>query len=397
MSRVIHQSPYMLCTDRGEAHARKVVVDFLATLFGPGWSNMLAGGYNMNNIPDTNAKIPAARPEWIRKMEPFAKPDLRRAIIQLINTVIPYLALMTLMAGTVLWRWPVWATLLLALPAGAFLVRIFIFFHDCCHGSYLSSQKAMHIVGAVLGFLVFTPFGEWRHSHGIHHSTAGNLDRRGIGDVWTMTVDEYRVSSPLRRLGYRMFRHPLVLFGLGPLFLFVVVQRIPVRGTSPMQKRSVLLTDLSLLIVVALASATIGIKAYLLIQLPVMFIAGMCGIWLFYVQHQFDPTYWARSDDWESMDAAMQGSSFYKLPAVLQWFSGNIGLHHIHHLKPRIPNYNLQACLEAVKELRLPDPLTIRKSFTSISLNLWDETLKRLLSFRQVAQALTGKKRYGAT
>lgn len=351
----------------------------------------------MNHISDKTEKIPAVRPEWIQTMEPFAKPNLKRAVIQLIDTVIPYLSLMTLMTASTILKWPVWVTLLLALPAGAFLVRIFIFFHDCCHGSFLASKKAMHIVGAVLGFLVFTPFGQWRHSHGIHHSTAGNLDRRGIGDVWTMTVDEYRASSPLRRLGYRLFRHPLVLFGLGPLFSFVLVQRIPVRGSSAPQKRSVLLTDLAILIVVALAALTIGIKAYLLIQLPVMFIAGMCGIWLFYVQHQFDPTYWARSDEWESTDAAMQGSSFYKLPAVLQWFSGNIGLHHIHHLKPRIPNYNLQRCLDAVKELRLPDPLTIRKSLGSIGLNLWDETRKRLLSFRQAALGLAGKNRAGAT
>jgi len=349
----------------------------------------------MNQIPDNSVKMKPVRPEWLQDMEPFARPDLKRALIQLVDTVIPYACLMALMVVSAVLAWPVWVTLLLAVPAGAFLVRIFIFFHDCCHGSYLASRKAMHVVGAVLGFLVFTPFGQWRHSHGIHHSTAGNLDRRGIGDVWTMTVDEYNASSPLRRLGYRMFRHPLVLFGLGPLFTFVVVQRFPVRGSSPLQTRSVLLTDLALLAVVGLASATIGIKAYLLVQLPVMFVAGMCGIWLFYVQHQFDPTYWARSDEWESMEAAMQGSSFYKLPAVLQWFSGNIGLHHIHHLKPRIPNYNLQACLDAIKELRLPEPLTIRRSFASIGLNLWDETRKRLLSFRQAAQALAGTKRAG--
>jgi len=356
---------------------------------------MLYGGYNMNRISDNGGNTPSGRPGWLRNMEPFAQPDLRRATIQLLNTVLPYIGLMSLMAVSAVNAWPVWFTLLLAVPAGAFLVRIFIFFHDCCHGSYLASRKAMHVVGAVLGFLVFTPFGQWRHSHGIHHSTAGNLDRRGIGDVWTMTVEEYKAASPLRRLAYRMFRHPLVLFGLGPLFTFVVVQRFPVRGSSPRQVRSVLLTDLSLLAVVGIASVTIGIKAYLLVQLPVMFIAGMCGIWLFYVQHQFDPTYWARSDEWESMEAAMQGSSFYKLPAVLQWFSGNIGLHHIHHLKPRIPNYNLQACLDAIEELRLPEPLTIRRSFGAVNLNLWDESRKRLLSFRQAARFLAGMRRAG--
>jgi len=334
--------------------------------------------------------VKAARPEWIKRLEPFEKPVLRRALIQLADTVIPYFLLIAVMAVSVTRVWPLWTTLVLSVPAGALLVRIFIFFHDCCHGSYLASRKAMDALGAALGLLVFTPFGAWRHSHGIHHSTAGNLDRRGIGDVWTMTLAEYGACSPLKRLGYRAFRHPLVMFGLGPIFLFVVRQRFPGKGASRREVRDVLFTDFALLGILAVAALTIGLKAYFLIQMPVIFIAGACGIWLFYVQHQFDPTYWARSDEWESTSAAMQGSSFYKLPAVLRWISGNIGLHHIHHLKPRIPNYNLQPCLEAVPELRLPNPLTFAKSFGAVRLNLWDEAQKRLLSFREAALTLAG-------
>lgn len=325
------------------------------------------------------------RPKWLEGMTHFENPNLKKALYQLINTIIPYFLFIGLMILSVQREWPVWITLLLSVPAGAFLVRIFIFFHDCCHGSYLASRKAMHVLGSVMGLLVFTPFEVWRHSHGIHHSTAGNLDRRGIGDVWTMTLAEYKSSTPLRRFGYRLFRHPIVLFILGPLYTFVIAQRFPPKKADKREVKNVLLTDLALLCIAAFAWVTIGIKAYLLIQLPVMFIAGMCGIWLFYVQHQFDPTYWARSEEWESMSAAMQGSSYYKLPAVLQWISGNIGLHHIHHLKPRIPNYNLQPCLDAIPELRLPNPLTLRKSFSAIHLNLWDETLKRLISFREAA------------
>lgn len=329
-----------------------------------------------------------ARPEWVSALARFEKPDIRKAVLQLADTLIPYLALLGLMIVSVTSAWPVWTTLLLAVPAGAFLVRLFIFFHDCCHGSYLPSRKAMDALGAVLGVLTFTPYAEWRHSHGIHHSTSGNLDRRGVGDVWTMTLSEYRSSSWPRRLGYRLFRHPLVMFGLGPLFSFVVAQRFPTRGSGRRQVASVLYTDLAILAVVLAASLTIGLRTYLLIQLPVMFVAGLLGLWLFYVQHQFDPGYWERSDEWNSFQAALQGSSFYRLPKVLQWFSGNIGLHHIHHLRPRIPNYNLQECLDAIPELSLPAPLTLRRSLASVRLNLWDEAGKRLLSFREAGKML---------
>ena len=333
-----------------------------------------------------------ARPEWVSSLASFEKPDARRAVLQLADTLLPYMALMALMVISVTKAWPVWTTLVLALPAGAFLVRLFIFFHDCCHGSYLPSRKAMDALGAALGVLTFTPYGAWRHAHGIHHSTSGNLDRRGVGDVWTLTLDEYRSSTWLRRLGYRLFRHPLVMFGLGPLFAFVVAQRFPAWGSSRRQVASVLYTDLAILAVVLAASLTIGLRTYLLIQLPVMFVAGLLGLWLFYVQHQFDPGYWEHSEEWNSFQAALQGSSFYRLPKVLQWFSGNIGLHHIHHLRPRIPNYNLQECLNAIPELSLPAPLTLRRSLASVRLNLWDEAGKRLLSFREA-----GKSRRPAT
>ncbi len=341
----------------------------------------------------TSGNAQQARPAWIPALKRYERPSAGSAAIQLADTLIPYFALLTLMYLTISGGWPYWATLLLAVPAGGFLVRSFIIFHDCCHGSYLRSKRAMRIIGTVLGVLTFTPFDDWRHAHGIHHSTAGNLDRRGVGDVWTMTVDEYRRSSWLHRLGYRLFRNPLVMFGLGPFYTFLVINRFPGPYATKREKMHVHFTNAAILAVAGVAAATIGIVPYLLIQLPVILIAGTMGIWLFYVQHQFDPAYWARTEEWGSVEAALDGSSFYRLPAVLAWFSANIGLHHIHHLRPRIPNYRLQQCLKENPELQLKDHLTIRTSLKSVRLNLWDEANSRLLSFRELSRRIRESRR----
>jgi omega-6 fatty acid desaturase (delta-12 desaturase) len=326
------------------------------------------------------------KPAWVLAMRRFEKPNAGKVILQLLDTLVPYAALLTLMYLTMTWKLPYWITLLLAIPAGAMLVRAFIFFHDCVHGSYVATPIGRQIIGNILGVLVFTSYSDWRRAHGIHHSTSGNLDRRGVGDIWTMTVEEYRASSPFRRFRYRVFRNPLVMFGLGPFFTFVLGNRIPTPGANRTQILNVLLTDLAIAGIVVAAGLTIGIKAYLLIQMPIMVIGGAGGIWLFYIQHQFDPSYWARNEEWGSMEAAMQGSSYYKLPKVLQWISGNIGFHHIHHLRPRIPNYNLQACLNETPELQLHDPLLLWPSLKSVRLKLWDERRKLLLTFKEMAR-----------
>ena len=337
----------------------------------------------MSNSVNNNAR------ELLARLKPFEQPSTSKAMLQLANTLLPYLALLALMYATLHMGLPYWTTVLLAVPAGAFLVRLFILFHDCCHGSFLASRTAVRGIGTALGVLAFTPFGEWRHSHGIHHSTVGNLDKRGIGDVWTMTVDEYKASSRWTRLKYRVYRHPIAMFAIGPLVLFLLVQRIPGGHAKKRQLGSVWLTNLLIAAIVTTAWLTIGLSAYLAIQIPVMAVAGAAGIWLFYVQHQFDPSYWARSDEWESLDASLQGSSYYKLPRVLQWFSANIGLHHIHHLRPRIANYNLPEALKAIPELELPQPLTIRRSIRSVNLNLWDEANRQLVRFSQVSWAVS--------
>jgi omega-6 fatty acid desaturase (delta-12 desaturase) len=288
---------------------------------------------------------------------------------------------------TVRYGLPYWTTLALATVAAAFLVRVFIFFHDCCHGSFFRSSKANAALGTVLGIFTFTAFSEFRYTHGMHHATAGDLDRRGIGDVWTMTVAEYR-AAPLRtRLAYRLFRNPFVMFLLGPIGTFFIANRLPKKGSHPKQVRSVLITNAGLLLFAATIGFTLGWATYLKIQLPVMLIGGVGGIWLFYVQHQFDPSYWVRHEQWGSIESALQGSSYYRLPKLLQWLSGNIGLHHVHHLKPRIPNYHLQRCLDAIPELQLPDFLTIRRSLKSVFLNLWDEEKGALVSFGQLRRA----------
>ena len=335
-------------------------------------------------------KVNAGAPPWLAAMKPFEVPDRTRALGQLLNTLVPYAALWVLMVLTVRYGLPYWTTLVLAALAAAFLVRAFIFFHDCCHGSFFRSSKANAVLGTVLGVLTFTPFAQFRYTHGMHHVTSGDLDRRGVGDVWTMTVAEYR-AAPLRtRLADRLFRNPLVMFFLGPIGTFFLLNRLPKKGSSAKQVRSVMLTNLGVLLFAAVIGLTFGWATYFKIQVPVMLIGGVGGIWLFYVQHQFDPSYWARHEEWGSLEAALQGSSYYRLPKLLQWVSGNIGLHHVHHLKPRIPNYHLQRCLDAIPELQLPDFLTIRRSLKSVFLNLWDEEKGVLVSFGQLRRATAG-------
>jgi len=323
-----------------------------------------------------------AQSSWYRTLAKYEKPDPRKAVWQLLNTLIPYAALWVVMVWMIRTGVSYWLALPLIVVAGALLIRIFIFFHDCCHGSFFASRTANRIWGYICGVLTFTPYDDWRHKHAGHHATAANLDRRGVGDIWTMTVSEY-LAAPLRtRIAYRFFRNPLILFVLGPPLVFIISQRFPDKGHGPRERNSVALTNLALLGILAAAIWTIGWRTYLMIQVPTMGIAGAIGIWLFYVQHQFEKDYWARQEDWDPMRAALEGSSYYKLPKVLQWFTGNIGLHHIHHLRPRIPNYNLQRCYNEIPDLQAVEPLTFGRSLTSLWMNLWDETSQKMVSFR---------------
>jgi acyl-lipid omega-6 desaturase (Delta-12 desaturase) len=319
---------------------------------------------------------------WKKIVEQYETPSLPRAVWQIANTLVPYAALWYLMYLSVQVSW--WLTLPLAILAAAFLVRVFIISHDCGHGSFFKSPRANHILGAFTSFLVFIPYLHWRWEHSVHHATSGDLDRRGVGDIWTLTVREYLQASRWKRFAYRLSRNPVVLFVLAPLFIFLIKHRFPKAAAGPRQRRSVCWTNLAVVLKVTALSSLFGIKEYLLIQLIVMAVAGSIGVWLFYVQHQFEGVYWERGDNWDYATAALKGSSFYKLPKLLQWFSGNIGFHHIHHLSSRIPNYNLERCHKAEPLFQTVVPVTLFSSFKSLTFRLWDEQQRKLVSFRHL-------------
>ncbi len=319
----------------------------------------------------------------------YQRPSRHRAIRQLANTLIPYALLWVLMYFSV--NISYWLVVPLALLAGAFLIRTFVIFHDCTHGSFFKSKRANEITGFLTGLLVFTPFHQWRWEHTLHHSSAGDLDRRGMGDVWTLTVDEYLKASRWQRCRYRLTRNPLVLFSVAPMFHFLVLHRIPSKNADRRTKLWVHATTLAILLLAAALSSVFGITAYLVIQLTAITVASIAGVWLFYVQHQFEDVYWERRPDWDFAKAALEGSSFYKLPKILQWFSGNIGFHHIHHLSPRIPNYELERAHESEAMFREVEPLTMRKSLKSLRFRLWDESQKRLTGYEVLKEARRAK------
>ncbi len=273
-------------------------------------------------------------------------------------------------------------TLALAIPAAGFLLRTYILFHDCTHGSLFAGRRTNAWVGTGLGLLVFTPFARWRYEHIAHHATSGNLDRRFIGDVPTYTVAEYEAWKWPTRIAYRLFRNPLVMFGLGPIYAMLLEPRWAVPKAAPRLRRSVWLTNLALVLLVGGLCLLVGWRAFLLVEVPFVFLAGGAGIWLFYVQHQFEQTYWERSDDWSYEDAALQGSSYLKLPKVLQFFTGNIGLHHVHHLGAKIPNYNLQRAHDRSELFRSIPEVTFTDGLRATRLKLWDEQAAEMVTWR---------------
>ncbi|MFO7594937.1 MAG: fatty acid desaturase [Desulfocurvibacter africanus] len=316
-----------------------------------------------------------------KSLKDYASPDDRIAIWQLMNTFVPYMAIWIALVYIARSGHSPILMLPLIIAASLFLVRIFIFFHDCVHGSFSSSPRANKIIGHVTGILTFTPFHYWQHAHLVHHGTYADLDHRGVGDIWTLTVEEYRALSRSKRLAYRLYRNPFIFLGIGPTFSFLIAQRWPRSKGGKVKRSSVMITNLAILAIMLMAGLTIGLPTYLLIQVPIMLIAGAIGIWLFYVQHQFEGVYWSRHENWDPVRAALLGSSYYKLPKFLQWFTGNIGLHHAHHVLPRIPNYKLQQSHDASPVLQTVRPLTLGGSLKSLRLNLWDEKQQKLVSF----------------
>ena len=334
----------------------------------------------MKTTPDINIQKDRS---WEKIIMQYNKPVLRKSVWQIINSFIPFVGLWFILVWSL--QYPYWLTLLLSLPAAGFTIRLFIIFHDCGHQSFFKTKKANDLVGKIMGILTFTPFTPWHNSHRIHHSTAGNLDKRGVGDVWTLTVEEYETASKRVRLYYRLYRNPWFMFTIGSLYMVLVKNRFTNKRMDREAKRNVYFTNVMILAISAILSLFIGLKSYLLIQVPIIIFAHSIGIWLFYVQHQFDDVYWDHGQQWDYKSAAIEGSSFLKLPVVIQWFTGNIGFHHIHHLSPRIPNYNLPSCHYENEFFSSIEPVTLLSGLKTLNLRLWDNISKRMITFRQLA------------
>ena len=316
---------------------------------------------------------------WQTIVARYAIPDKWRSTWQIVNSVLPFLAMYYGMYRSL--EISYWLTLLLAIPTAGFMVRTFIIFHDCGHGSFFASAKANDTLGIITGILTLTPYYAWRYDHAIHHATVSDLDRRGIGDVLTLTIQEYLALPWYKKFGYRVMRNPFILFTVGSFLAFTVGERFWRPGVGKRERYSVVWTNLALAAIVTVLCLTIGWKALLLVELPVLFLGYSVGVWLFYVQHNFDGTYWQRHDKWDFLRAGLHGSSFYKLPKVLQWFTGNIGFHHIHHLSPKIPNYKLPQAYRENPLFQIK-PVTILLSLKSLTYRLWDEEKQKLVGFR---------------
>jgi acyl-lipid omega-6 desaturase (Delta-12 desaturase) len=332
---------------------------------------------------DTDAR------DWTKILARYRQPSDARGIAEITITIIPLVALWTAVwaaAGV-----GYWLSLLLAVPAAGFLVRLFMIQHDCGHGAFFSHRSANDWAGRVIGVLTLTPYDLWRRSHAVHHATLGNLDRRGLGDISTLTLREYAARSRWKRFSYRLYRHPLVMFGIGPAYLFILEQRVPMgsmrAGWQPWI--STMATNLAIAAAAATIITFIGLKAFLLVYLPIVLLAASIGVWLFYVQHQFEHTLWTDGQNWNWHEAALHSSSHYDLPLVLRWFTANIGVHHVHHLCSSIPYYRLPKVLRDFPELRGVGQLTLLQSFCCVRLVLWDEKQRRLVSFRDARSRLS--------
>jgi omega-6 fatty acid desaturase (delta-12 desaturase) len=346
------------------------------------WTTNLSIGHNTDN------SAPEAR-AWTQVLARYRKPSRNRSLVELAITIFPLAALWTFAWFIYsLGYW--WASLLIAIPAAGFLVRLFMIQHDCGHGAFFPYRWANDWSGRIIGILTMTPYDFWRRAHAVHHATSGNLDLRGIGDVDTLTVREFLARSRWGRLKYRLYRNPIVMFGIGPAYLFLLQHRLPIGfmrgGWQPWISTQA--TNIAIALIAATFIYFIGIKAFFLIHMPTMLLAGTFGVWLFYVQHQFEDTFWSDSRSWNLHEAALHGSSHYDLPVLLRWFSANIGVHHVHHLCSRIPYYRLPNVMRDYPELRDIGRLSLIQSFHSVRLVLWDERHSRLISFREALRAV---------
>lgn len=315
-----------------------------------------------------------------KQIAPYEKSTTKASVWQLINTIVPffilwYIAYQALSVSYLL-------TLVPAIIAAGLMTRIFIIFHDCTHHSFFKDRRANRIVGTITGILTFFPFDQWGHEHSVHHATSGNLDKRGTGDIWVLTIDEYMAAPLMTRLAYRFYRNPFVMFIIGPIYVFLITNRFNRKGAKKKERMNTYLTNVSLAAIIALLIMAVGWESFLLVQGSIFLIAGSIGIWLFYVQHNFEDSYFEGDKEWEYVKAAVEGSSFYKLPKVLQWMTGNIGFHHVHHLSPRVPNYKLEEAHKNTLPLQNVPTITLSTSLTSLRFRLWDEKNKTFVGFK---------------
>jgi acyl-lipid omega-6 desaturase (Delta-12 desaturase) len=334
---------------------------------------------------DSNViKATSVKPHWQELVRTYQTPDHWRSVGQILNSVVPYIIIWYLMYRSLSISY--WLTLALAVPAAGFMTRVFIIMHDCGHGSFFKSPRATHIVGTICGILTHTPYFQWTREHAIHHATSGDLSRRGVGDVNTLTVKEYLALPFLGRLKYRSYRNTFVMLVLGPHFIFLLCQRFTGKHSGKRERNNVYLTNIALALIYGVLIMTIGLKAVLMVAGPIAILGGAWGIWLFYVQHQYESTYWRQAKEWDYPTAALMGSSYLKLPRLFQWFSGNIGFHHIHHLSPKIPNYKLEKCHNETPAFQQSPTFGFFESIKTAGLKLWDEEQGQLVGFRHLRQ-----------
>ncbi len=314
-----------------------------------------------------------------KNIEKYQNPSIGRSIWQITNTFIPYISVWVLTVNRLSVSY--WLTAFLIFLSAGFLVRLFIIFHDCGHGSYFKSPRTNRFVGMFFGILAFTPYDKWHNQHQRHHGTVGNQDKRGVGDVWTITKEEYQASSKWERIKYRVYRNPFIMFGIGSLYVFLIQNRLTRKDMSKKERLNVYFTNAVLVLIFIVMSMAIGFGTFLVIQLSILYIAAISGLWLFYLQHQYENVSWFRNNNWNYRTVALEGSSFVKFPKLLQWFSGNIGFHHIHHLNARIPNYFLSKCYRENTVFKEVKPVTFVMSLRSLKLRLWDEQIQKMVSF----------------
>lgn len=337
----------------------------------------------MTNVSAEGGTVKSKSQSWTAALAKYREPSMARSLFEIFITVVPFICLWALCAASVIYG-QYWG-LLLTVPASGFLVRLFILQHDCGHGSLFANRRLNDWIGRVIGVFTLTPYDYWRRTHAVHHATAGNLDRRGIGDVDTLTVREYRALTAWGKFKYRLYRHPVVMFGLGPAWLFVCQYRVPVglmrAGAQPWV--STIATNLAIIVPIAFMIWLVGLVPFLVVQIPITLLAATGGVWMFYVQHQFEETHWSEEGEWSFAHAALHGSSHYDLPVPIRWLTGNIGIHHVHHLAAKIPFYRLPEVLRDYPELKDMSRITFIESLKCVKLVLWDENAKRLVSFRQ--------------